>query len=352
MLDDPNILTADAARFVGRAGLPQMMKDRMIADYLRLRSIEKVATKYGRSRQSVWEMLNRAGTPMCKKRPIDVVVYKGRKFTPGKGGYYRDTAIRKAKRGVEVMLQRQVWIDNTGFAIPQGCQIGFKDHDRKNCAFKNLLCLPHAEMARRNACGENGATKARGERLMQENMGFIVNTASGLARHFGVSTDDLIQEGRLSAMRLSRNFEAKRGAPFLAYAAKGIRSAMVRYCGMTRKNIASPWTKVWQTANNEVSLQTPLGDSDRTYADVVGVEENITETAMLADDIGLIERARRILDAREFAVIEGFFLRGRTFVQLGVELGCTAQKVHLVKLKALRKLKRRINFEELQEEAA
>ena len=149
----------------GRRGLPVETKQAMMADYYRLRSLAQVAALYGRTRQAMWEILTTAGCRFYKKNPLASIVYKGRKFTPGKGGYYRDTAIRSTKpNGFEVQLHRQIWVDHNG-AIPAGYQVGIKDGNKANCAVENLMCLPLSEIVRLKATGANGHTKSAKARL-------------------------------------------------------------------------------------------------------------------------------------------------------------------------------------------
>ena len=137
----------------GRGGLPREFKEQMLADYYRLKSIRGIAKIYGRSNQCVWEILKTFGCEFVRKNPLQKKKYRGEKYTPGKGGYFRSTRSRDGKKvGGEVQLHRRVWADNNG-AIPAGYQVGFKDGDKNNCALKNLICLPAPEMTRRTQTG-------------------------------------------------------------------------------------------------------------------------------------------------------------------------------------------------------
>lgn len=160
---------------VGRRGMPPEVKAAMLADYYELRSLEKVAAKWGRTRQAMWENLRRAGCKFFLKNPQAFIIHHNRKFTPGKGGYFRSTQhdTKTTKRlGLERMLHRQVWIDHHG-AIPAGHQVGFKDGNKANCVIDNLICMPLADIVRLKATGQNGFTKTADARLK-----LLVNAAA------------------------------------------------------------------------------------------------------------------------------------------------------------------------------
>jgi hypothetical protein len=130
----------------GRRGLPACVVTLMFADYQRLNSLSKVAALHGRTRQSIFQIFKNHGLPMNTVKRHAVVVYLGRKFTPGKNGYLRDTLCRRRK-SVEQQLHRIVWQDIHG-PIPAGWRVSFKDGNKSNCAPDNLFCAPTAEVSR------------------------------------------------------------------------------------------------------------------------------------------------------------------------------------------------------------
>ena len=129
----------------GRGGLPKYVVDAMYADYGQLKSLSKVGQLYGRTRQSVYEIFSSRGLPLNKRAFKPVREYNGRKYTPGKDGYWRDTIFRDAPSGIEPHLHRAIWADVHG-PIPDGHQVSFKDGDKNNCSLENLFCLPVAEV--------------------------------------------------------------------------------------------------------------------------------------------------------------------------------------------------------------
>lgn len=126
----------------GRGGLPDYVVKTMYADYLRLKSLAKVAALYGRTRQSVYDTFRNHGLQLFAKRFKKKLLHGGRAYTPDKQGYYRDTIFRA---GQHKLLHHVLWIERNG-PIPAGHQVFFRDGDKTNFAPENLGCLPIAEV--------------------------------------------------------------------------------------------------------------------------------------------------------------------------------------------------------------
>lgn len=151
---------------VGRRGMPARYARRMYRDYLRLHSLSRVGKLHGRSRQSVYECFRVRGLKLYPRWQTihPVVEYNGRKYTPGKGGYLRDTRVRKPSPGQESMLQRVVWREHHG-DIPEGHEVIFLDGNKKNCEIENLDCKPRREARGALANGQNQFTRSASSRL-------------------------------------------------------------------------------------------------------------------------------------------------------------------------------------------
>ncbi len=128
----------------GRRGLPASVVAVMWADYQRFNSLEKVAALHGRTRQSIYTTFKNRGYELNKQKRHEPVIYQGRKFTPGKGGYLRDTVRIK---GREWELHRLMWSDAHG-PIPDGHQVSFKDGNNQNCVLDNLFCAALPDVTR------------------------------------------------------------------------------------------------------------------------------------------------------------------------------------------------------------
>jgi hypothetical protein len=164
---------------VGRRGLDEASARQMYNDYLRLKSLRGAARLHGRSNQALHEVFVRRGWPRVARNLQTIVEYKGRRFTPGKGGYLRDTAVREKRDGkyqmargrevragglFEVQLNRQVWVDHHG-PIPAGYEIVFLDGNKMNCSIENLKCLSPNASRQFSSKGVNQFTKTAPVRL-------------------------------------------------------------------------------------------------------------------------------------------------------------------------------------------
>lgn len=125
------------------------LAEAMYADYCQGLSIEQVARKWDRSRQSVHKMFALRDYPM---RPTysgrrDVIEYAHRRYTPADVGYYRCTT------GDRHYLHRRVYEDQHG-PIPPGYDVHHVDHDKANNAPTNLVLLTKDAHARLHAAEE------------------------------------------------------------------------------------------------------------------------------------------------------------------------------------------------------
>ncbi len=149
----------------GRRGLPKDVIDEMYAQYQSGLSLAEVGKLNGRTRQSIYDILRRRGLKRREKQFKEPVIYRGRKYTPSKGDYLRDTIFRNGKRGpAERQLHRVIWEEAHG-PIPAGHQVMFKDGNKRNFDLSNLECLPAREVSSRTATGENQFTRTARARL-------------------------------------------------------------------------------------------------------------------------------------------------------------------------------------------
>lgn len=126
----------------GRRGLPEDIVRQMFRDYQRLGSLARVARIYKRSRQAMWEIFKAHGLKMNERQFHAVILFGGKKWTPGKNGTYRETGERSRPQ----LLHRAIWEACNGCSVPAGWQVTFKDGDNTNISTKNLVALPMNEV--------------------------------------------------------------------------------------------------------------------------------------------------------------------------------------------------------------
>src|SRR5690242_2066419 len=245
--------------------------------------------------------------------------------------------------------------------------------------------LTHAEeleLARRKDLGDEAA-KAR---LVESNLRLVISMARAYSSS-GVPLLDLIQEGNLGLMRAVEKFDYKRGYKLSTYATWWIRQSMSRAIADQGRTIRLPLhildvikklhrarRKLTQSLGREplpselaaeleltpervmelqrmiedpVSLETPVGDGESLFADMVEDLNSLRPDDQVAGSErtkelqealeGLNERTRHVLEAR-------FGLGDRepaTLEQVGTEIGVTRERVRQIETRALRELENR-----------
>jgi hypothetical protein len=151
----------------GRGGMPRRFVLLMYCAYVSGLSLEEVAGKYGRTRQSVFAVFKGRGLRLRRKEFLPAVVYKGRKYTAQlrsrdrRYTYLRETTGRSNSR----YLHRVVWEELHG-PIPQGHKVCFRDGDFLNCAPDNLFLLTNDQQQQwRGRHGMNQFTTTAAARL-------------------------------------------------------------------------------------------------------------------------------------------------------------------------------------------
>ncbi len=245
--------------------------------------------------------------------------------------------------------------------------------------------LTHEEeldLARRKDLGDEAA-KAK---LVESNLRLVISMARAYSSS-GVPLLDLIQEGNMGLMRAVEKFDYRRGYKLSTYATWWIRQSMSRAIADQGRTIRLPLhildvikkihranRKLTQTLGRDplpselaaemelpvervielrrmledpVSLETPVGDGESLFADMVEDVHALRPDDQVAGNErtkelqealeGLNERTRHVLEAR-------FGLGDRepaTLEQVGTEIGVTRERVRQIETRALRELESR-----------
>jgi RNA polymerase primary sigma factor len=235
------------------------------------------------------------------------------------------------------------------------------------------------ELARRKDEGDEAAKR----RLIESNLRLVMSITRNYVNS-GVPLLDLIQEGNLGLIRAVEKFDYKMGYKLSTYATWWIRQAVTRAIADQGRTIRLPVHVVdqvrrvmrarrilTQKLNREplieeiakesgfevkrvrelldlvedpVSLETPVGDGDSMYGDMIEdvnserPDESLAEmlrSAELQSALAqLSERMRHVLELR-------FGLTGavpKTLEEVGAELGVTRERVRQLESRALREL--------------
>jgi len=236
------------------------------------------------------------------------------------------------------------------------------------------------ELARRKDLGDEDAKR----RLIEGNLRLVMS----ITRHFTraeVPLLDLIQEGNLGLMRAVEKFDYRLGYKLSTYATWWIRQSItraladqgrtirlpvhvaeqVRRAMRARRQLAQRLNRdptieeiakesgftparveeLFELVTDPVSLETPVGDGESLYADLledVTSDSPDTVTAQTARSAELAQALRSLDDRMRQVVERRYGLDGeppQTLEELGTELGITRERVRQIETRALRQLR-------------
>jgi len=243
--------------------------------------------------------------------------------------------------------------------------------------------LTHAEereLARRKDLGDEDAKR----QLIESNLRLVMSITRRYTRA-GVPLLDLIQEGNLGLIRAVEKFDYRLGFKLSTYATWWIRQSItraladqgrtirlpvhvadqVRRVSRARRQLGqklnrAPTTpeiaaeagftperveELFELVAEPVSLETPIGDGESLYADLIEDEASALPDRVSADLARSVElgEALSALEPRlAFVVTRRFGLDGetpQTLEELGAELGVTRERVRQIETRALKELR-------------
>ena len=237
------------------------------------------------------------------------------------------------------------------------------------------------ELAQRIRKGDQVAL----EKLTRANLRFVVSVAKQYQNQ-GLSLPDLINEGNLGLIKAAEKFDETRGFKFISYAVWWIRQSILQALAEQSRIVRLPLNQVGslnkinkalgkfeqenerqpstdeladmidipkdkiadtlRVSGRHVSVDAPFVEGeDNSLLDVLpnddspSADRGLTNESLSTE----IERALQILTPREREIIKSFFGIGcqeMTLEEIGERLDLTRERVHQIKEKAIRKLKK------------
>ena len=263
---------------------------------------------------------------------------------------------------------------------PVATQDPLKLYVRQIGSGRLLTPTEERELARRKDLGDETAKS----KLIESNLRLVMSITRNYARA-GVPLLDLIQEGNLGLIRAVEKFDYKLGFKLSTYATWWIRQAVtqalaeqgrtirlpvhvaeqIRRVTRSRRVLAQKLNRdpkleeiatesgflpkrvreLLELVENPVSLQTPVGDGESVYGDLIQDTKSAGPDAETADRL----RATELADALDqlnprmrYILAHRFGLDGvvpQTLEEVGAGLGITRERVRQLEARALRELR-------------
>ena len=243
-----------------------------------------------------------------------------------------------------------------------------------------LTAAEERELARRKDEGDEAAKR----RLIECNLRLVMSITRRYTRA-DVPLLDLIQEGNLGLIRAVEKFDYKLGFKLSTYATWWIRQAVTRALADQGRTIRLPVhvaeqvrraqrarrqlaqrlnrdptheeiaaasgltadrvTELFDLVEDTVSLETPVGDGESSYGDLIEDERAtapLEATAVHARAVDLARALSRLEPRMRHVLLRRFGLDGtppQTLEQVGNDLGVTRERVRQLETRALRELR-------------
>ena len=162
------------------------------------------------------------------------------------------------------------------------------------------------------------------------------------AQIVGLSVEDIVQEGRLGALRSAQDFDPRRNAKFLTYAFYWIRHRMLEALGTGDVSISRRKREALLKTSEMprlFSLDRPLPGWDQDLGTTLPADPEPDMDPILGSTKARIRAAIMALGDKDRELIIRRYWCGETLDQIGQSWGRTRQRVAQIETRALQRLR-------------
>lgn len=190
------------------------------------------------------------------------------------------------------------------------------------------------ELYRRNAEGDADA----GEKLFWSVAKLAVRECRRYSRNRDHFTELLSPafEGALRGIHGSR-YDASLGVKFSSYVIFLIRERLLKHISQsTTVHIAQ--ARYWKMTRED-SLPTQESLEGCEVEDGFSGFDDVDREDEVACELEKLDRAMRVVNKREKAIVEDYYMRGKTLLEIGSEIGVTRERVRQIRDRTMRMIR-------------
>jgi len=363
-----------------------------------LKNLEKLCeqvTAYRDKLNAAFGDLRNAATPAAQKKVNDLWEKTHAELSKTYSRFYfKQKVTEDLVNFTEEFAERSAAISEQSKLAPD--RKAKTEATRTRTAFEKEIWMSQEEFdtATKSLRGFVDEARRAKDEMVEANLRLVISIAKKYTNR-GLSFLDLIQEGNMGLMKAVEKFEYRRGYKFSTYATWWIRQAITRSIADQARTIRIPVhmietinklmrvqkqlvqeygreptpeevaeeihlpvervRAVLKMAQQPISLQAPVGDSDETslgdFIEDKGAEDpsDMTSMSMLRDRIKdvldtLNAREREVLEQR-FGLVDGY---SRTLEEVGKQFQVTRERIRQIEAKALRKMRHPTRIRQLE----